>query len=258
MGYDQLQGATPAPSLTAMLLHPTTLFLLGANAVPIFGVLYWGWDAFVLLMLYWMETAIIGFWTILRIAVSPPGTLGPLLVNGRPVTNSSLAMAGFFVVHAGAFMGGHLLFLWIAFAGAWARKIHGPIDFYHQIVVATGFWLPLLALFISRGVSFLFHVLKPDMIRRLERLLPFRMPQSERTADDAATIIIGFYGRMTIMHMAIIFGAFIAVFVGSIAPLLILVTLKTVVDVGLHLAMDFRYPLKNFPGAPHAPSVATS
>ena len=49
------------------LLHPSTLVLLAANAMPLLGVLYWGWDVFVLLMLYWLETAVIGFWMIARI-----------------------------------------------------------------------------------------------------------------------------------------------------------------------------------------------
>jgi hypothetical protein len=258
MGYGQSQDVTPAPSLAAMLLHPTTLFLLGANAMPLLGVLSWGWDAFVLLMLYWMETAIIGFWTILRIATSPPGTMCPLRINGRPVVNSSLAMAGFFVVLAAMFMGVHMFVLWALFAGDWAGRIHGPRDFYHQIVVATGAWLPLLALFISRGVSFLSCVLKPDVISKLERLLPFRVPPPARTADDAFTVIGGFYSRMAIMHMAVAFGAFIGLFLGSLAPLLMLVVLKTAVDLGLHLLMDLHYPMKKLPASAHAPTVAAS
>src|ERR1700756_1006472 len=91
------------------LLHPSTLFLIAANWVPVFGVLYWGWDVFVLLILYWLGTATIGIWTIARIAVAPAGSLGPLMVNGRP-TNSRLAMTVFFILHSGMFMGGHLVF----------------------------------------------------------------------------------------------------------------------------------------------------
>jgi len=60
----------------ARLLHPSTLILLGANLLPLAGVLFWSWDAFVLLMLYWLETAVIGFWTIVRVATAPRGSLG--------------------------------------------------------------------------------------------------------------------------------------------------------------------------------------
>ena len=38
--------------------------LILSNLVPLAGLLWWGWDAFVLLCLYCLETAVIGFWTI--------------------------------------------------------------------------------------------------------------------------------------------------------------------------------------------------
>ena len=39
--------------------------------------------------------------------------------------------------------------------------------------------------------------------------------------------------------MTIIIGAFVAVGIGSPAPLIILVALRTLVDVALHLVLDF-------------------
>jgi len=41
------------------------------------------------------------------------------------------------------------------------------------------------------------------------------------------------------MHMTIIFSAFVAVIFGSIAPLIIMVAVKTVADVALHLQSEF-------------------
>ena len=49
-------------------LHPATALLLLANLYPLLGVMLWGWDAFLLLMLYWMETVIVAFWTVVRVA----------------------------------------------------------------------------------------------------------------------------------------------------------------------------------------------
>ena len=46
-----------------------------ANLIPLYGVLYWQWDAFRLLMLYWTETVIIAFWTIVGIARLPVSQL---------------------------------------------------------------------------------------------------------------------------------------------------------------------------------------
>ena len=69
------------------LLHPGIPILLIANLYPLIGVVLWGWDAFLLLMLYWMETVIVAFWTIVRIAQFPPGAAGALEASGgRKVT----------------------------------------------------------------------------------------------------------------------------------------------------------------------------
>jgi Family of unknown function (DUF6498) len=224
-----------------MLLHPSTLLLVAVDAIPAVGVVFWQWDAFVLLMLYWLDSAIIGLWTIARIAASPSGTMGPLLVDGRPATSSSLAVAAFFVLHSGMFMGVHLLFLWVMFSDDWSNRIHGVRDFVAQMVVATGVWLPLLLLFVGRGVSFLFHVVSPDLIRWIEQMLPIPglPPPPAPDTGDLGAIIGGFYLRIVIMQVTIIVGAFIAVGIGSLAPLIILVVLKTLADIALHLVPDF-------------------
>ena len=235
---------TPPPQAVPLgaLLHPSSLVLLAVNLVPLVGVLRWGWDAFLLLMLYWMESAIIAFWTIARIATLPPGAIGPLYVNGRP-TNSPAALTGFFVVFLGMFMGGHLLFLWVIFSGDWGRRIHGLRDFYAQIVVASGLWGPLLLLFASRGFSFLFHALKPDVILAIERFIP--VPGLPRPPDpgavDAGSIIGAVLGRIALMQVAIIFGGMIAIGFGAHGPLVILIILKTIIDLLLHAAVDMRH-----------------
>jgi Family of unknown function (DUF6498) len=47
--------------------------------VPVAGEsALWHWDAFILLMLYWLETAIVAFWTIVRIATMPRDALGSI------------------------------------------------------------------------------------------------------------------------------------------------------------------------------------
>src|SRR5215510_13515421 len=115
--------------LRAMLLHPSTLLLVAVDAVPALGVVFWRWDAFVLLMLYWMDSAIIGFWTIARIAALPSAPMGRLFGDDRPAARSPLGVAAFFVLHSGIVMGVHLLFLWAVFAGDWSGRIHGVRDF---------------------------------------------------------------------------------------------------------------------------------
>lgn len=45
-------------NLPVKLLYPSTLILVAANLVPLLGIAFWMWDVFLLLSLYWMETAV--------------------------------------------------------------------------------------------------------------------------------------------------------------------------------------------------------
>jgi hypothetical protein len=225
------------------LLHPSTLILVAANLLPLVGVAFWQWDAFLVLMLYWMDTAIIAFWTMARIAVTPRERLDDLRISsGEKSINSPWAIVAFFVVHAGLFMAVHFLFLWVLFAGAWARNIHGPGDFVRQIIVDSRLWLPLAGLMLSRGVSFLFHVVRPETVQRIEQAL-FRRPVRLAARSPAGSLgaeIGVLYARVVIMQIAIIFGAFLSMLLGTMAPFVILILLKTAADVAVHLAIDLR------------------
>jgi len=60
------------------------LCLVAANAVPLYGVAFAGWDAFLVVLLYWAENLIIGFYNILKIAFAkvnkPQENLGKLFL----------------------------------------------------------------------------------------------------------------------------------------------------------------------------------
>ncbi|MHC5091316.1 MAG: DUF6498-containing protein [Planctomycetota bacterium] len=46
------------------------LALLAANTIPLFGVLFFNWDSFSIVILYWAETFIIGFYNVLRMLLA--------------------------------------------------------------------------------------------------------------------------------------------------------------------------------------------
>src|SRR5262245_60597542 len=103
--------------MPSLLLRPSNLVLLAANLVPLVGVIVWGWDAFVLMMLYWLETAVIAFWTVMRVAALSPEQLADITHEDGRRKFSPLGMAAFFTLHAGIFMLVHFLFLWALFSG---------------------------------------------------------------------------------------------------------------------------------------------
>src|SRR6266511_2499008 len=85
--------------------------------------------SFHLLMLYWLETGVIAFWTIVRIATIPPAAPDDPRFGSGKRTVLPPAMAAFFAVHAGIFMGAHFILLWAFFSADWAPRFHGPRDF---------------------------------------------------------------------------------------------------------------------------------
>jgi hypothetical protein len=201
----------------------SSLVLVAANLLPIAGVVWWGWDAFVLLMLYWLETAIIGFWTIVRLVATPTS----VDVNGKPLDEMNLvgrmALGAFVTVHAGIFMTVHFVFLWVLFSGAWSERIDGVGDFVREMIVGTDLWLPLAFLFVVRGVL----VMGPALRRRLGIVAgaPPAPPDDENP-------IIGLYIRIVVMQFTIILGAWFAILAGdSVGPLILLIALKTAVDL---------------------------
>ena len=50
--------------------------LVAANAIPLYGVAFAGWDAFSIVLLYWAENLIIGFYNVLKMAIFRTETPG--------------------------------------------------------------------------------------------------------------------------------------------------------------------------------------
>ncbi len=90
---------------------------------------------------------------------------------------------------------------------------------YMYSVIPPQVRFAVLALFISHGVSFVQNYL-------LKR---------EYTTAKPEKLMGSPYGRVVVMHIAILAGGFLTMAIGSPAPLLVvLVVLKTILDVSLH------------------------
>jgi hypothetical protein len=219
--------------MARLLLRPATLLLIAANLVPVVGVIAWGWDAFILLMLYWLETAVIAFWTIVRIALTPRDRLDGLKFEGAKQPASPLALAAFFTAHAGIFMGVHFMFLWTLFSGDWPRKVRGVGDFVDLIVLKTGLWVPLLVLFVVRGLLMTFALFEP-WLRHKFRIVPG--PAGDRAMlGPTETLLTGLYARIVVMQVTIIVGAWFALLIGTAGAYVFLIVVKTAIDVALQV-----------------------
>ena len=225
--------ASVSPGWTpALVLRNLSAF--AANMLQLYGVQYWGWDVFQILMLYWMETAVIGAWALLRLAVLPASLLGEMTVNGEVVAATNKLLLQLFAPFVVISMAAHLLILWVVFSGASAADVHGPVSFVFKFIIASGAWVPLLFTLISGAVGFYESPKRGSFARTMRsRLGPpgrtMAVPGSQ-PADGVGPAIGGTLGRIVMMQVATIIGGMFARSYGSMAPFLVLIGSKTVLD----------------------------
>jgi hypothetical protein len=189
----------------------STAALLVANATPLFGVLFLHWQVFPLLLLYWLENVVVGFFNVLRMATADPAD--PVGWIGK------LFMIPFFCVHYGMFCYVHGIFVLTLFSG---NKYGVPFDLAHNVLPAirnTGLGFAVLSLASSHAVSFFVNYIHGGEYRRASLGLLMAQP----------------YSRVMILHFTILLGGFAMLALGSpVYGLLMLVLVKTGVDVAAH------------------------
>lgn len=205
------------------------ILLLGFNLLPLAGVLLWGWNAQSLLVLYWLENGIVGLLAIARIV----GAAGSVASNGPTPTGSWTSSASkvflvpFFLFHYGIFWLVHGVFVFALplFLGLPGLTDTGapigpttersPTDLRWDAIALGG-----IGLAISHAASFVLNYVGRGEYRTTS-------PVAEMMAP---------YGRVVILHVAIILGVFVSLRLGtSIGSLVVLVVLKTLLDLALHL-----------------------
>jgi len=203
------------------------VFLVLTNMLPIYGVLVLGWDAFNIVLLYWAENLIIGFYNVLKMAfakVEPPiANIGKLFT------------IPFFIIHYGAFVAVHGFIIFAIFGkGGPSPDMHHPwpcfLIFLQLLIgvichcwktITTDMKYVLVTLFISHGVSFVHNYLMAGEYRTIKSNDLMGQP----------------YSRILVMHFAILIGAFLTISIGSPAGVLIvLIIIKTIIDAKSHLA----------------------
>ena len=202
-------------------LHASSLALIAANLVPLYGVLALGWKVAPILVFYWVENLVIGFFNVVKMSCAQGAIANSrMTLNGKPVTRDSRkALMFFFALHYGGFTLGHGVFVMAMFSPG-LRDMLGEMG------------LALLVLSVSHGFSY-----SRNFIGRGEYLIvPF------------TRLFWQPYARVIVMHMTIIGGGALAASLGSpLGALLVLVSLKTLIDLVAH-----RLERKKFSEAAHA------
>ncbi|BAT59878.1 hypothetical protein GJW-30_1_02413 [Variibacter gotjawalensis] len=196
------------------------------NLVPLYGLMYWGWDAFQLLLLYWCETLILAFWTLIRIRFLPVQYLGTIEINGKKTAGTYWNMISFFALHAGAFIFAHLAVLFSLFP----RNRPASVEWS---VLPDGGWIALLIAFVSGGFIALTGDYRPAFVDRIAASFNTQMrppPPPPKDNDAVGGLVMGLYARIVLTQCALIFGAWLST-EGATAPLIIIIVVKTLFDL---------------------------
>jgi len=190
--------------------RPSLIALVLANLVPVFGVLFLGWEVFPLLLIFWFENVIIGGFNVLRMLLASPDE--PLSWAGKFV------LIPFFCVHYGMFTFVHGSLL-IGFFGGGSMHGFMNLDLIRRTMAEYHVGWAVFGLVVSHGISFATNYLGSGEFRRAS--LPVLMMQP--------------YGRVVVLHLTILFGGFVMLALKSpVIGLLLLVILKLGLDIFAH------------------------
>jgi hypothetical protein len=219
--------------------------LLVANAVTILFAMVEGWNLTTTLLIYWIQSVIIGFFTVLQILTFPaegswgasPGTtmrMGTrsILLAGPIGMATRLGVAGFFTLHYGIF---HLVYLGFILMSAFVSDMFGTgtatgIPNMTDILIASAFF------FVNHLYSFLFY-------RRHE----------EAAGMTLMDVFTRPYARIIPMHLTIIGGGFLLFLAGGPGVdanrlvVLFFLVLKTLADLWAHVRKH-RQPAQDVTG----------
>ncbi|HSK95063.1 MAG TPA: DUF6498-containing protein [Euzebyales bacterium] len=225
--------------------------LVVANLIPLFGVLFGDWSLLLLLVMYWIESGIVGAVNVAKIAMArgtePPGR-GPGS-RWSPVGGANpprLVVILFFIVHYGLFWVVHGVFVLLlpVFVGLGTTMFTAPAPGFGLTDLGTieprGVVIAAVGLAISHVVSFFVNYLG----------------RGEHLTVSPAAQMFRVYGRVVVLHLTVLLGAVAAGALGApVGVVVVFVLVKIVVDVAFHVREHRRAgtAAATAPPAVHAP-----
>jgi len=199
---DDTAAGSELPTLTS----PSSVLLVLANLVPVAGTMFLGWKLSDVMVLYWAESAVVGFFNVCKIAV---------------IDRWAAWVAGpFFIGHFGGFMAVHFLFIYTIFVAGPQSDMDSGGDLREVGQLFLDLWPAIAALFVSHAFSFF-----TNFIGRREYV--GRTVKSQMTEP---------YSRIVFMHLVLIFGGGVTMILGQPEPvLLIVIGVKIYFDLKAHL-----------------------
>ena len=206
----------PEPAGQTNSVPPSAYVLLATNLIPLVGIALHNWTVFQVLLLYWCENVVVGGFNVLRMLAAQP--------KSEVTWAGKLFLIPFFCFHYGMFTFVHGMFVVALFGGNKFGGFSGAT--LVSAVRGAGLTLPVAALVASHGFSFFHNYLGGGEYQRV--LLPQLMFQP--------------YGRIVVLHLTVLLGGFLVMALGApVAAIVLLVGLKTAIDLGAHLRERVKF-----------------
>ena len=181
--------------------------LIAANLVPLVAVALGWWSTYEVVLLFWAENVVIGLLQLLRFAT----------VAALAGKSAALGVAVFFALHYGMFTFVHGVFVATLFAPGDAE----PAEALALLLSPEALLFGVGALAASHLVSFAVNFVGGGEYRRIE----------------PAALMMTPYGRVVVLHLAIIIGGALTMALKEPAiGLVVLVLLKIGLDLRAHMA----------------------
>ncbi len=214
INYDKfMESLSDYPSLIALLLSNFSIILF---------VLFFKATTMEILLIYWMESAIIGFYNVLKMAIA--GWSSDSKENSINIV-MKLFLIPFFIVHYGGFMVGHFIFIMVITS---INTTGQPSSVLGNLLATL--WIiaiPVLILLISHGYSFVYNFLLNKEYKNANLQQLKGQP----------------YSRVVVMHLVIILGVIISTVLMAFFKnltvqtgiVIFFIVAKTIADVKAHI-----------------------
>ena len=214
------------------LLEKSILILLAVNIYPIIGVLFFGWDYFIVVLLYIIETVIIGLVNVLkmikaqgklkfadmkRFGMDAAGKQQALDMEENP-SRMKVILVPFFLFHYNFFIVVQTIFVVIL------STLFDDRTFNIQDFLNLEFILSLIFLLVSHFYSFYKNYIKNEEYKKTSTIKLMMSP----------------YKRIIIQQITVIAGSFIIMLTNApIFFLVVLIILKIYFDLRAHLKIHY-------------------
>ncbi|HAT71402.1 MAG TPA: hypothetical protein DCS63_01120 [Elusimicrobia bacterium] len=197
----------------SILRLPTVIFIIVSNLLVLAGAFIWGWNLFTMLLVFWLESAIIGFYTVIKMFTIEP--VMTFLTLPLYLAYFLFFLAVYFIAILSAFKQGH--------AGEPLRAlIAGSFGDVSVLIGAA----PLL---ISHGVSFFRNF----------------WPRREMYRNKLNDIAFEPYPRIMLWVPVLVITAFLVQYAGGGRPQYgypVIILVKACADIWSHLKANDLLP----------------